>query len=67
MESERIKDGIVRVGSNGCYIGEAMERDEFGLRVGGFVMPRTHADVPQSASAGAALLKREMMTERALE
>jgi len=29
------------VGVNGCYIGEAMQRDEFGLRVGGFVMPRT--------------------------
>jgi len=42
----------VRVGVNGFYIGEAMERDEFGLRVGGFVMLRTHADVPQSASVG---------------
>jgi len=58
---------IVRVGVNGFYIGEAMERDEFGLRVGGFVMPRTHADVPQYAGAGAALLKRERMTKRALE
>jgi len=46
--------------------GEATERDETGL-VGGFVMPRTHADVPQSARAGAALLKRETTTERALE
>jgi len=45
---------------------EATERDETGL-VGGFVMPRTHADVPQSARAGAALLKRETTTERALE
>jgi len=42
--------------------GEATERDETGL-VGGFVMPRTHADVPQSASAGAASLKRETMTK----
>jgi len=58
---------IVRVGVNGFYIGEAMERDEFGLRVGGFVMPRTHADEPQSARAGLALLKRETTTQRALE
>ena len=70
MESERIKDGIVRVGSNGCYIGEAMERDEFGLRVGGFVMPKTCATVPESVRAGTALLsgrERETTTERALE
>ena len=30
-------------------------------------MPRTHADVPQSARAGVALPKRETMIERALE
>jgi len=35
----------VRVGVNGCYIGKAMQRDEFGLRVGGFVMPRTCATI----------------------
>ena len=57
----------MRVGVNGFYIGEAMERDEFGLRVGGFVMPRTHADEPQSARAGLALLQRETTTQRALE
>ena len=57
----------MRVGVNGFDIGEAMERDEFGLRVGGFVMLRTHADVPQSARAGLALLKRETTTKRALE
>ena len=54
---------------NGFYIGEAMERDEFGLRVGGFVMPRTHADVLQSAKPGAALPsggEKETTTERAL-
>ena len=59
----------MRVGVNGFYIGEAMERDEFGLRVGGFVMPRTHADVPQSAKPGAALPsggEKETTTERAL-
>ena len=55
------------MGVNGFYIGEAMERDEFGLRVGGFVMPRTHADEPQSARAGVALLKRETTTQRAPE
>jgi len=60
----------VRVGVNGFYTGEAMERDEFGLRVGGFVMRRTHADVLQSAKPAAALLSgegMETMTERALE
>ena len=36
---------IVRVGVNWFYTGEAMERDEFGLRVGGFVMPRTRATI----------------------
>jgi len=35
----------VRVGVNGCYIGKAMERDEFGLSIGGFVMPRTCATI----------------------
>ena len=61
---------LVRVGVNGFYTGEAIERDEFGLRVGDLVMPRTHADVPQSARAGVALLsggERETTTERALE
>jgi len=73
LESEGIKDRREEGhdgGVNGFYIGEAMERDEFGLRVGGFVMSRSHADVPQSASAGAALLsggEMETMTERALE
>ena len=47
-----------------------MERDEFGLRVGGFVMPKTCATVPQSVRAGTSLLsggERETTTERALE
>ena len=58
------------MGVSGLYIGKAMERDEFGLRVGGFVMRRTHADVLQSAMPAAALLsgwEMETMTERALE
>ena len=58
------------MGVNGFYIGEAMERDEFGLRVGGFVMRRTHEDVLQSAKPAAALLsggEMETMTERAPE
>jgi len=42
---------LVRVGVNGFYIGKAMERDEFGLRVGGFVMPKTCATVPQYVRA----------------
>ena len=49
--------------------GEATERDETGL-IGGFLMPRTHADVPQSAKPAAALLsggEMETTTERALE
>jgi len=48
---------------------EATERDETGL-VGGFVMPKTHVDVPQSVRAGAGLLsggERETTMERALE
>jgi len=48
LESERIKDRREKDREGG---GEATERDETGL-VGGFVLPRTHADVPQSASAG---------------
>jgi len=51
---------LVRVGVNRFYIGEAMERDEFGLHIGGFVMPRTHADVPQSVRAGNCGVRRKL-------
>ena len=57
------------MGSNGCYIGEAMERDEFGLRAGDFVMTKTCATVLQSVRAETVLLsggERETTTERAL-
>jgi len=35
----------VRVGVNGFFIGKAMQRDEFRLHVGGFVLPRTRATI----------------------
>ena len=41
---------------DGFYIGDAMERDEFGLRIKGCVIPGTHGAFPQSARAGAASL-----------
>ena len=33
------------MGVNGFFIGKAMQRDEFRLYVGGFVMPRTRATI----------------------